>query len=414
MQVPELQEIWQSQDPLRRLGQIRHRKISSGKGIIDLSMLNPDLPAPRLLLDRMMEASAKTANQRYSVSRGIRKLREGFCFKYAARFGVELNADKQVCACLGTKDAILNSLRVMASRGEAVLLPRPTYPAHLAASRLAYLRPEFYDCDSSLEAVLQNIEAAQRETGAKVIVLNFPSNPAGLDAPKEFLQDLLTLAESRNCHLLNDFVYGELVHSKGAATSLLSCRGALERCVETYSLSKAYSVPGWRIGAVLGNSEIVSKVARLKSVADYGAYLPLQLAASFGLSSGEDLVAPVREEYKLRARLVSEGLRRLGFRCETPQAGGSVWACLPDSLKAHYLSAGSQEAALMFCEELLEQRELLLSPGVLFGSGFGDWIRVALSAKQEQLRDSLDRIQSLLEAKGDRLAPPEKAHAAAV
>jgi alanine-synthesizing transaminase len=372
--------LWLKDDPLDELRKLRGELVAEGRSLIDLSMINPDLPPPRVLMDRLMEASMKGGNHRYAVSRGVRKLREAFALKYQNTFGAKLNPESEICVTMGTKDAIATALQVLCVPGDGVLLGMPAYPAYLSALKLARLTPSFFSLQKDEQAMLAEIGETLRKSTIKLIILNFPNNPTGIAVTKNFYTDLLKITAAHGAFVINDFVYGEMGFS-GALPSLLSAAASTDQVAETYSLSKAYNVCGWRVGAFLGNAEAVRSVARLKSLIDYGTFLPIQYAAAAALSAKEDLVGPTVRTYRQRLKLLVRLLTEAGFEVEMPSAGASVWVKLKGS-----------QAAGEYAKNLLQKEGIVLMPGELFGREFSSFVRIAAVAPEESLREVAARM----------------------
>lgn len=373
---------WLQHDRLGSLQAAKEEIARQGGDLLDLSMINPDLPPPRVMIDKLVEASLKPFNHRYAVSRGVRKLREAFAGKYRHRFGVTLDTDSEVCVTMGTKDAILDALTSLASPGQTVVLPAPTYPAHLSAVLLAGLKPEFYPLSADHDQMLAHIEGAFRRSRAKILLVNFPNNPTGMVVQSSFYEKLASIVRTFDAYVINDFVYGEMVFD-GASASLLSCAALRERGAETYSLSKAYSVPGWRVAALCGEARLIRQVTRLKAHVDYGIFLPIQSAASHALLLKEDLVKPLLSQYNNRCNILAVGLRRLGWKVDAPRAGACVWAEVPE-----YISGRSMEIS----ERLIRELGVLAMPGELFGAEFCRHVRFAVVLPEERVRTAIDRL----------------------
>jgi alanine-synthesizing transaminase len=370
---------WVDAPRFRTLRQLKESSLAAGRRIIDLSMINPDLPPPRLLLDRLVEATLQQKNHRYSVARGLAKLREGFAHLYRRQFSISVSADTQVCVTLGAKDAFLCSLAALCPRGTRVLLPKPTYAAYLSAIEFQGLIPLFYSVGTE-EETLRSIElSVSAQPHIALCVCNFPHNPTGATVSSKFWQRLSEILKKDDTYIVNDFVYGELCFDGKPASSLLSCEALTGRALEIYSLSKAYSIPGWRLGAVVGDAAMVERVSRIKAHLDYGLFMPLQLAGAQALISNADLVSSARTQYAQRCGLLVKGLTQAGFSVSAPQAGCGVWAELPKE-------AGLAEA---FCQELALQDGVFLLPGTNFGSEFERHVRIAAVAPDQILRDTL-------------------------
>lgn len=382
----EFEHEFPQRGPLARLHEEKLRRVAAGSDVIDLSMVNPDLPPPRVLVDRLMEASGKPFNHRYSVSRGIRKLREAFARRYQWAFGVTLDPEHQVCVTMGTKDAIQHALRVLTVPGDRVLVPSPTYPAHTAAIRLQHLEVVPFECHQDDERTLAELEATLERTAARVVLLNFPNNPTSRSVGESFYRGLACIAARHQVAVVNDFVYGELLFGERAAVSALHVAELRPYTLESYSLSKAYNVPGWRLGALVGAPDLISRVSRVKSQLDYGVFLPLQMAAAAVIGQEQDLAAATRDAYHARTKILAHGLKRLGWQLTVPTAGACVWAEPPVSLFSGM--RGEQIA-----HALLERAGVLALPGTLFGERFERHLRFAAVAPEQMLHEVVARIE---------------------
>ncbi len=391
-----------------KLIELNERKLEmlrAGQEILDLSMINPDLPPPRLLVDKLLELTVRSSNHRYAVARGVRRLREAFAQKYADRFSVKIDPETEVCVTLGSKDGLEQVLRILGASAPAssrvVAFVSPAYPHYASAATLNGFETRVLPLSPSMDEFLTGCAALPR--GA-VVLLNFPHNPTGALAPEGFYERLVPILLERELFLVNDFVYGELTYSGVPARSVLSLPSIRERVVELYSLSKCYSVPGWRVGAVLGGSRLVSAVSTLKSHIDYGIFLPIQGAAAVALQAPSTIFSSVVAEYARRADLLCGALERIGWEIVRPQAGAAVWARCPS------WSSGSYELASF----LLERAQVSCSPGECFegyvkpGEGAatreaaqsaGAWVRFALVAPEGSLRLVVDRIEAALRLK---------------
>jgi len=369
-------------DRLESLRAIQHGRVLEGLPVYDLSMVNPDLSPPRQILDRLLESVTKTTNHRYAVSRGVRRLREGFAVKYGSRFGVSLHPDTDVCVCLGSKDALFHALRVLTRPGDPVIVATPSYPAHPSAVSSVGARVVRWSISAEEGAAAASLLDIIKSSHARVLLLNLPSNPSGMAVSPSWWRTIGAVCARHHVVIINDFVYGEMCFSGNAAPSGLSARESGACCVEVYSLSKAYNVPGWRVGALVGDAEIVGAVARLKSHADYGLFLPLQYAATVALTASEDLVRPTVGIYERRLRVLSQGLERVGWDVTSPAAGACLWAQFPHRLKE--MAGGGSIAVAEF---LLKQVGLVATPGVVFGEDCDGYLRFAAVTSEERLRE---------------------------
>lgn len=371
---------------LNSFNQKKRAIIADGMELLDLSMINPDLSPPRMLVDKLVEASVRPALHRYAVARGIGRLRSAFQEKYRKRFDVALDPETQVCVTFGSKDAVLHALMCFDSerRTRGVLLGLPLYPAHAAALELLGYNTTYFQVSDDESQMLDAIETACGSNDIGCILLNFPHNPTGISVTKEFWSNLVTLAKQKDILLLNDFVYGELAFDSLSAPSLLSVDTDFTHCAEVYSLSKAYSIPGWRVGALLGNAQLTTALSALKSQVDYGLFLPLQHAAAEALLSTDGLAQKTAERYLQRARVLTEGLRSAGWQVRMPTAGCCVWGTMP----ADY-PVSAEDFALL----LLDREGIAVLPGNAFGAGFTREIRFALVQDEERMRLVINAIR---------------------
>lgn len=384
---------WLEPRALNDLRLERSALLNQGKTILDLSMINPDLQPPKVLVDRLVEASISDNIHRYSASRGINRLRESCAEKYANSFGVALEPEN-VCHTFGTKDAFNIIFSLIREKGKAVLLPSPTYNPFLYACYHAGLPYEFYRIGPEEEMIL-NIERALKTGRFSALVLNFPNNPTNMVVSREFYEKIARVITHEGILVINDFVYGEMVH-KEESVSLLSIDSLQDFAVETYSLSKSYCIPGWRtclVSARSGDGKfLLGQMARVKSLVDFGNFLALQVASSYALSSNHDLAAPARDTYQKRGIELSNLLLNAGFEIQ-PQKTPALWAKLPKN----FISEG--DSSLEFAFNLL-RAGLAISPGSNFGTDYHEYVRIALVEPTEKYRETLtgflDRHQAAL------------------
>lgn len=364
-----------NQDIFKKLKTIKLKRVGDGLPLLDMSMVNPDIAPQREIVDRLQEAIVQNNIHKYSVSRGINKLRSSFSDYYSKMFNVALSPETEVCVTLGAKDALNIFIQSYCNAGDSVLVGAPTYPAYLTSFDIFRLKVSTFSIENSEEEILSELKDKLTKNNPKILVLNFPSNPIGNYVSKSFYKSLAEILTDHNqkskvkCAICNDFVYGRLYHAEVPPVSILSGIDFKRLpVVEFYSLSKSYSVPGWRIGAILGNEELISDVSKSKSILDYGAFLPLQVAASFILSSNDDYTKEVKRKYHERATYLVDILKRSGFECEVPKAGCSIWAKLPEKYACSFDYA---------CQ-LIEKHGIASLPGSLFGEAYDKYIRFAL------------------------------------
>lgn len=374
-------ETWYSDDLLAPLHAAHAARRAAGLPTHDALMISPDLPPPRVMVDRLVEAAVKPGAHRYSSSRGVRKLREAFQRKYDRAFGVALDIDDEVCVALGTKDALLQTLRAVTSAGDEVLVGTPLYPAYRSIFQALGLRWRTFEVSADADRNLREIR--DQLSTAKVLLLNFPNNPTGIVAQPDFYTNLGAALAEHDILVVNDFAYGELGFF-GAPVSALSCAALRTKTVEIYSLSKAYRVPGWRVAALVGASAVVRQVQRLKSHLDYGLFTPLQMAAAAGLGADARCVREACDVFQRRAALWSEGLSLAGWRVCAPRAGACVWAEAPRAL----LGVGTVAGATSF----LARHGVLGMPGELFGSEWSNYMRFACVSPEAEIRTALTAL----------------------
>jgi alanine-synthesizing transaminase len=379
---------------------LKSRALESSNKIVDISMINPDIPPPRALLDRLLEASFKVSNHRYAVSRGIGKAREAFALKYQRSFQVTLDPESEVCVTLGTKDACNTFAAVLAHRGiREVIVPIPVYPpmvyalAHVGIRAVEWHLP--FDLTTVGDRELSQLEALLEAHSPCAVMVNFPSNPSGTAPCDEVLARVMSICKRSNAPLLNDFTYGELGHRDFKPTSMLSLSSDKSGVVETYTMSKAYGVPGWRVGALCGDAEILSEVYQIKARCDYGLFLPFQIASASILSSNEDFVAPLREEYTFRATALRTVLEDGVCGTVAPQAGSSIWCDVSDIFPL-------AENPGVACAIALLELGFAVAPGVRFSLNGEDktrnGIRIALVASSgilHPLGDALTHLKKI-------------------
>lgn len=361
---------------------------SNGKTLFDLSMINPDLAPSREILDRFIEASLKPTTHRYSSARGLRKLREAFADKYRDTFEVHLDPESEVCVTLGTKDATLQVLSLYRGRFSTLLLPLPTYPAmYSAASLIGGFQIEFYEADSS-QSIISSLERAVERNPKSLILLNCPGNPTGLCPSIDDLKKIIHIARESSCHIFNDFVYGEMGFETKPSSTLRACDGDYRGILEVYSMSKAYSIPGWRVAGLVGCRELVEQVASRKSHTDYGTFTPIQVGAAAGLRASGSFLADTVSEYSNRAHVVTTRLSDFMCHVVKPEAGASVWARLPESYD------GDAES---FVQTLVLEEGVVILPGIVFGDSYRRYFRISLVQPELVLSECLDRIGKVLD-----------------
>ncbi|MGA7487768.1 MAG: LL-diaminopimelate aminotransferase [Xanthobacteraceae bacterium] len=370
---------------------------NAGADIIDLGMGNPDLPAPAHVIEKLKETVGKPRTDRYSASKGIAGLRRAQAAYYARRFGVKLNPESQIVATLGSKEGFANVAQAIIAPGDVVLVPDPSYPIHAFGFLMAggVIRsvpseptPDFF---SMLErAILHSIPKPL------AVVVCYPSNPTAYVADLDFYRELVPFAKKHGIFVLSDLAYAEVYFDGNPPPSVLQVPGAMELAVEFTSMSKTYSMPGWRIGFAVGNERIIAALARVKSYLDYGAFTPVQVAATAALNGPDDCIHEMRATYRRRRDVLVESFGRAGWEVPPPRASMFAWAPLPEPFR----SLGSVE----FSTLLVEKAEVAVSPGTGFGERGEGYVRIALVENEQRIRQAARNIRRFLET------GPEKLH----
>ncbi len=360
-----------------------------GEDIIDFGMGNPDQATPDLIVEKLCEAARRPDTHRYSLSRGIPRLRRAICQWYADNYDVELDMETEAIVTIGSKEGLAHLALAMVEAGDAVLVPNPSYPIHpygfvIAGADIRHI-PLVKDGDFFAE-----IEEAIRNTWPKpkALVINFPSNPTTQCVDIDFLTRVVEVAREHNIWVIHDIAYADIVFDGYKAPSILQVPGAKDIAVEFFSLSKSYNMPGWRVGFMVGNQELVSALARMKSYLDYGMFTPIQVAAIVALEQCQDDVKAIRDMYQARRDVLCEGLTAAGWPVEKPRATMFVWAEIPDQ----YKSMGSLE----FSKKLLTDAKVAVSPGIGFGSYGDDHVRFSLIENEHRTRQAIRGIREML------------------
>ncbi|MDI3471368.1 MAG: Aspartate aminotransferase [Pseudolabrys sp.] len=366
------------------------RARNQGADIIDLGMGNPDLPAPPHVIEKMKETLGKPRTDRYSASRGIAGLRKAQAAYYARRFGVKLNPDTQVVATLGSKEGFANVAQAITAPGDVVLVPDPSYPIHafgflMAGGVLRSVPSE------PTPAFFPALERAIDHSIPKpiAVVVCYPSNPTAFVADLDFYRDLVAFAKKHGIMILSDLAYAEVYFDGNPPPSVLQVPGALDIAVEFTSMSKTYSMAGWRMGFAVGNERIIAALTRVKSYLDYGAFTPVQVAAAAALNGPDDCIKEMRETYGRRRDVLVESFSRAGWEVPSPRASMFAWSPIPEPFR----EMGSVE----FSKLLVEKAEVAVSPGTGFGERGEGFVRIALVENEQRIRQAARNIRRFLE-----------------
>jgi alanine-synthesizing transaminase len=362
-----------------------------GADVVDLGFGNPDLPSPPVAVEKLAEAAAKPRNHRYSASRGIPNLRAAICERYAAHYGVALDPEREAIVTIGAKEGLAHLLWVLVEPGDVALVPAPSYPIHLFAPVLAGAAVAQVAMGPDEDVLANLAETYERSRPRpRVVVLSFPHNPTTTVVDASFWQDVVNFARERELLLVHDFAYADIAFDGYRPPSILEADGALEVAVELYSLTKGFSMAGWRVGFVVGNADVVAALGRLKSYLDYGTFQPVQIASIVALREAEEHVEWVRRSYKSRRDTLRDGLWRIGWPVPTARATMFLWAAIPEP----YRELGSHEFAL----RLLREAHVSVSPGAGFGPGGDGFVRFALVENEQRIAQATRGIRTALPA----------------
>ena len=360
-----------------------------GKDIIDLGMGNPDLGTPQHIVDKLIEATSKPHNHRYSASMGITKLREAISNWYQRRFNVDIDPDTETIVTIGVKEGLSHLILVTIRPGDVVFAPNPTYPIHPYSAIISGgdVRGIPLGPDQDFFEDLMN---ATRQTWPrpKVLIISYPHNPTTEVVELEFFEKIVDYAREHDILIIHDFAYADLVYDDYRAPSFLQAKGAKDVGVEFFSLSKSYSMPGWRVGFCVGNPETIFALRRIKSYLDYGIFQPIQIASIIALNGPEDCVEEIRQTYKERRDTLISGLNRVGWDIKSPKGTMFVWGKIPDNFQ----NMGSVE----FSKFLINEAQVAVSPGLGFGEYGDDYVRFALIENSMRINQAIRGIRKVL------------------
>ena len=363
----------------------------AGRDIVDLGFGNPDLPSPAIAVEKLAEAARNPRNHRYSSSRGIPKLREAIAQRYANQYGVKIDPDRNVITTIGAKEGFSHLMWVLLQPGDAALVPSPSYPIHIwgpyfAGADARQVRIGPLDDESAADYISNVMEAWEYGwPKPRVVVLSFPHNPTTATVEKADLQRLVDWARQRDVVLVHDFAYADVWFDGYRPPSILECEGAFDCAVELYSMTKSFSMAGWRMAFLLGNAEVVGALAKLKSYLDYGAFQPVQIAATVTLNEAEEYPAEVNAIYQARRDALCDGLARIGWEVTKPRGTMFVWARIPQA----YRSIGS----IQFATKLVRDCDVATSPGVGFGPDGDGHVRFALIENEHRIAQAVRQIR---------------------
>lgn len=357
--------------------------------IVDFSMGNPDMPTPQHIVDKLTEAAQKTANHRYSVSKGIPNLRKAICDWYARQFDVCLDPDTEAVVTMGSKEGLAHLSLAMLSPGDVVLAPDPTYPIHAYAPIIAGADVRSVPIGPGRD-FFEDLRTAARQAWPKpkLLFLCYPHNPTTEVATPEFFQKIVDFAKEHDLRVIHDLAYADLAFDGYKAPSFMQAAGARDVGVEFFTLSKSYAMAGWRVGFCVGNREMIHALTRIKSYLDYGIFQPVQIASTVALNGPQDCVAEIRDIYCKRRDVLIEGLNRIGWHVPPPRATMFVWARIPEAFR----TMGSVE----FSKLLLREAQVAVSPGLGFGSYGDEYVRFALIENEQRTKQAIRGMRKAL------------------
>jgi len=359
---------------------------ANGADIVDLGMGNPDLPAPKHVIEKLCETAGKPRTDRYSASKGIVGLRKAQAAYYERRFGVKLNPDTQVVATLGSKEGFANMAQAITAPGDVVIVPNPSYPIHAFGFLMAGGVIREVPADPTPEFFVALERAIQHSIPKPIAVVScYPSNPTAKVASLDFYKDLVAFAKKHEIFVLSDLAYAEVFFDDNPPPSMLQVNGANDVCVEFTSMSKTFSMAGWRMGFAVGNERLLAALSRVKSYLDYGAYTPIQVAAAAALNGPGDCIKEMRAIYKKRRDALVESFAQAGWDIPVPQATMFAWVPLPEKFK----HLGSLE----FSKLLIEKADVAVAPGIGFGEHGDDFVRLAIVENEQRIRQAARGIR---------------------
>lgn len=367
----------------------------AGEDVIDLGMGNPDIPTPEAVVEKLKEAVDNPRNHRYSASRGIPKLRSAICDLYERAWGIQLDPDFEAVATIGAKEGLSHLAWVLVGPGDSVLVPEPTYPIHTYAMILAGANITRVPLSQESDFFSDMVRAyEQTDPKPRVVLCSFPHNPTTAVVDLSFFEQLVEFARKRDMVVIHDLAYADLVYNEERAPSFLQVPGAKEVGVEFFSMSKSYSMPGWRLAFGVGNRAVIGALTKLKSYLDYGVFQPIQIAGIIALNECPEAPKQIREVYRSRRDALCNGLERIGWDMPAPQATMFAWAPIPEEFR----HMGSIE----FSKFLVREAKVAVSPGIGFGNEGDGHVRFALVENEQRIRQAVRGFRRALE-----LGPPD-------
>ena len=358
----------------------------SGKDVVDLGYGNPDIPSHPLVVEKLIESARLTKNHKYSVSRGIQGLRNAIAEKYSRSYDVSLDPEKNIVNTIGSKEGLTHLMFSIINPGDKVIIPDPSYPIHQYApliSRAKVKKVQLKDTNEFLES----IEKITSSEDIKLVLISFPHNPTTLTVDLDFYNKLVHLGQKRGFWIVNDFAYSDVYFDDKAPPSLLQAEGAIDNCIELYSLTKGYSMAGWRVGFAIGNEKAIGALTKIKSYIDYGTFQPIQIAAANALNRLDEYPKEVSSIYLERREIVKSVLQELHFKVQDSNATMFVWAKIPENINL---------GSIDFSIELLKNADVAVAPGLGFGDHGEGYVRIALVENKNRIRQAMKNMKRMM------------------
>ena len=377
------------------VGELKAAARRRGEDIIDFGMGNPDQDTPSHIVEKLVEVVQREGTHRYSVSQGIPRLRKAICDWYQRRYDVDMDPDTEAVVTIGSKEGLAHLALATVDKGDTVLVPNPAYPIHpygfvIAGADIRHVRltPDVDFFEELKKAIKESWPTP------KMLVLNFPGNPTTQTVDLEFFEKVIAIAKEHDIWVIHDLAYADIVFDGYKAPSIMEVPGAKDIAVEFFTLSKSYNMPGWRVGFMVGNPELVHALKRMKSYLDYGTFTPIQVAAIAALEGPQDCVQEICDMYKSRRDVLCQGLNALGWEVEPPKATMFVWAPIPQAYK--------EMGSLEFSKKLLSEAKVAVSPGIGFGDYGDDFVRFGLIENEHRTRQAIRGIRDMFRQDGLR------------
>jgi alanine-synthesizing transaminase len=374
-------------------GELKAAARKRGEDVIDFGMGNPDQPTPKHIVDKLVESAQRADTHRYSVSKGIVRLRKAICNWYRSRYQVELDADREAIVTIGSKEGIAHLALATLGAGDIVLVPNPSYPIHIYGPVIAGADIRHVPMVSGVDFFEELIKAITSSyPKPKMLILNFPSNPTSECVDLSFFERIVALAREHGIYVVHDLAYADIVFDGYRAPSIMQVPGAKEVAVEFFTLSKSYNMAGWRVGFMVGNPDLVAALARIKSYHDYGTFTPIQVASIVALEGPQECVEQIRMTYQKRRDVLCSGLDSVGWNVQVPKATMYVWARIPEA----YRDMGSLE----FAKKLLMDAKVAVSPGIGFGQYGDGHVRFSMIENEARTRQAIRGIRDMFRRDG--------------